>query len=117
MNESVRARRSVRPRLLVSILLVGTALAWSTAVVAASSSVQLGVRTTAKLGTYLTGPNGHALYTLSSEPKNGVLCTAGCLAAWPPLTLSAGGTVKAPAGVLVRLSPSGADLTFGTFIR
>src|SRR5712691_924726 len=108
MDETMRARRSPRPRLLVSLLLVWTALAWSTLAVAAASSVQLGVRTSATLGKYLTGPNGHALYTLSSEPPNGVTCTGGCLGFWPPLTVSSGGTVKAPAGV------SG---SFGTFKR
>src|SRR5260221_12953384 len=118
MNDSVRARPILLRHVLVFIMLVGASLAWSTVgVVAAAATIQLGVGTSATLGTYLTGPNGHTLYTLSSEPKNGVLCSGGCLGFWPPLTVSAGSTVKAPAGVLVRLSPSGVDETFGTFKR
>ena len=84
------------------------ALAWGAVGIAAASGVTLGVGTSATLGKYLTGPNGHTLYTLSSEPTNGVLCVGGCLGFWPPLVVAAGGTVSAPAGV------SG---TLGTFVR
>lgn len=109
MNYLVRARRPALSRSFVSILLGGAVLAWvSVGVVAAASNVTLGVGTSPTLGKYLTGPTGHTLYTLSSEPSNGVLCTAACLGFWPPLTVSAGGTVSAPAGV---------GGTFGTFKR
>ncbi|MFI5042022.1 MAG: hypothetical protein ACHQNA_09280, partial [Acidimicrobiales bacterium] len=48
---------------------------------------------------YLTGPSGLTLYTLSSDPTNGSICTGGCLTFWPPLVIAAGGTVSAPSGV------------------
>ena len=118
MAESVWAHRRATRLVIGSFLLLGASFALSAAgVTAASSTIQLGVGRSATLGTYLTGPTGHTLYTLSSEPKNGVLCIGGCLAAWPPLTSDPGGTVGAPAGVLVRLSPAGVDQTFGTFKR
>jgi predicted lipoprotein with Yx(FWY)xxD motif len=106
--QSARRARSLG-RLLASLLLAAAALAGTALVVtAAPMSVQLGTRTSGTLGTYLTGPSGHALYTLSSEPKNGVLCVGGCLGLWPPLTVAAGGSVHAPTGVAG---------TFGTFVR
>jgi predicted lipoprotein with Yx(FWY)xxD motif len=118
MAESVWAHRRATRRLIGSILLLGASFVASVAAVtAAPSNIQLGVGRSATLGTYLIGPTGHTLYTLSSEPKDSVLCIGGCLAAWPPLTSDPGGTVRAPAGVLVRLSPAGVDQTFGTFKR
>ena len=75
---------------------------------AAPVSLQLGAGSTPALGPILTGPGGMTLYTLSSDPVNGSLCTGGCLTNWPPLLVAAGGTVS---------GPSGTSLTFGTFIR
>jgi predicted lipoprotein with Yx(FWY)xxD motif len=75
---------------------------------AVSTSVQVGTTSTAALGTVLTGPNGMTLYTLSSDPNNGSVCTAKCLGFWPPLLVTSGGTVT---------GPSGTSLTFATFTR
>lgn len=72
------------------------------------SSVQVGVSTSPTLGQYLTGQAGMTLYTLSSDPANGSICTGGCLTFWPPLAIMAGGTVTAA---------SGATGTFAMFSR
>ena len=72
------------------------------------AAVTLGTATSPALGRILTDPSGMTLYTLSSDPKTGSLCTGGCLVNWPPLLVVAGGTVS---------GPSGSSLTFGTFIR
>ncbi len=73
----------------------------------APMTIQVGTRST-PLGVVLVGPNGHTLYTLSSDPNDGSVCTGGCLTFWPPLLVGAGGTVMGPPGV---------TLTFGTFTR
>ncbi len=80
----------------------------STAPVAAPSSLQLGVGTNATLGSFLTGPNGMTLYTLSSDPNGGSICTGQCLVFWPPLLVATGGSVA---------GPSAATGTFSTFTR
>jgi len=121
MTERVPMRRLARPGALASILgLLAAAVliaapaaaapsygSGGSGTVAAPSSIQVGTMSTA-LGVVLTGPNGLTLYTLSSDPNNGSVCTAGCLTAWPPLLVAAGGTVS---------GPSGSSLTFGTFTR
>ncbi len=61
----------------------------------------------ASVGTVLAGPNGLTLYTLSSDPNGGSICTGQCLTFWPPLVVAPGGTVS---------GPSGAG-TFATFAR
>jgi len=71
------------------------------------ATIQIGTASTS-LGKVLTGPNGLTLYTLSSDPNNGSVCTGTCLAAWPPLLVGAGGIVTGPTGV---------SQTFGTFTR
>jgi hypothetical protein len=48
------------------------------------------------------------LYTLSSDPNNGSVCTGGCLTNWPPLLIAPGGSTSGPAG---------ATGTFGSFVR
>ena len=55
-------------------------------------------------GAVLFGPDDHALYTLRSDSANKSTCSGGCLAAWPPLLVPAGGTVKGGAGVTGKLS-------------
>ncbi len=119
MNGQVHARRLVAS-VLASMLALGGAS--SLALVPATSaityppppvmpppsaSVQVGSMSTA-LGAVLTGPSGNTLYTLSSDPNNGSVCTGACLGFWPPLLVPSGGTVSGPAGT---------SLTFGTFTR
>jgi predicted lipoprotein with Yx(FWY)xxD motif len=74
---------------------------------AAPASVQVATATTT-LGTVLVGPSGMTLYTLSSDPSGGSVCTGQCLTFWPPLLVAAGGAVTTAPGV------SG---TFATFVR
>jgi predicted lipoprotein with Yx(FWY)xxD motif len=74
----------------------------------AASSVQLGSQSSSALGTFLTGTNGMTLYTLSSDPNDGTVCTGTCLTFWPPLLVAAGGSATGPAG---------STGTFGSFVR
>ncbi len=126
MNDTNRARRLLLPGLLAWVLAVGGALVPAAASSVAAitypmptpvatvpsvsppASVALGVTTSSAFGPILTGPSGWTLYTLSSDPRNGSVCTGGCLTNWPPLLVAAGGTVS---------GPSGSSLTFGTFTR
>ena len=52
-----------------------------------------------QLGTVLVTNKGYALYTFPPDAARHVTCTGGCASAWPPLTLHAGQTVTAGAGV------------------
>lgn len=65
----------------------------------APMSIQVGTRTSATLGTFLVGPTGLTLYTLSSDPANGSTCIGQCATFWPPLVVAPGGTVSAGSGV------------------
>ncbi|HVA87020.1 MAG TPA: hypothetical protein VNF73_11995, partial [Candidatus Saccharimonadales bacterium] len=88
-------------RLVAAAVLVVATVAWSAAVVLAASapsSVTIGSASTG-LGQVLAGPNGHTLYTLSSDPNNASTCTGACTGPWPPLLVASGGTVTAAAGV------------------
>lgn len=64
-----------------------------------ASGVVLSMATTS-LGPVLTGPNGLTLYTHKGDTATSSTCTGGCAAAWPPLTVAAGGRPTAAAGVL-----------------
>ncbi len=75
---------------------------------AAPSSVQLGTATSATFGQYLTAPDGHALYTLSSDTATGSTCTGHCLTVWPPLLIAPGGSIA---------GPTGASGAFSTVVR
>jgi predicted lipoprotein with Yx(FWY)xxD motif len=73
----------------------------------APMQVTLNVRTTSSLGTFLVGPTGLTLYSLSSDPTNGSVCTGQCLSFWPPLEVATGGSA----------SVAGASVTLGSFVR
>jgi predicted lipoprotein with Yx(FWY)xxD motif len=64
-----------------------------------SSGVTVGTATSAKLGVYLTGTGGMTLYILTKDSPNQATCTGSCATTWPPLTVSAGGSAQAGAGV------------------
>jgi len=119
MKKRVPMPRLVRPAALASALLVMAALAAvpvlavtygspPAVTAAAPASLQLGAGSSASLGSFLIGPNGLTLYTLSSETSTGSVCTGGCLANWPALIVAPGGSVSGPAG---------ATGTFSTFTR
>ncbi|MGC8634418.1 MAG: COG4315 family predicted lipoprotein [Candidatus Limnocylindrales bacterium] len=117
MRPREHAVRLVLPGLLVSIPLllaawsVGPVLAVSYATPTASSvpsSLQLKAGSSATLGSFLVGPTGMTLYTLSSETATGSVCTGACLANWPPLRIAPGGSISGPAG---------ASGTFSTITR
>jgi len=119
MKQRVPMPRLVRPAALASALLVMAALAAvpvlavtygspPAVTAAAPASLQLGAGSSASLGSFLIGPNGLTLYTLSSETSTGSVCTGGCLANWPALIVAPGGSVSGPAG---------ATGTFSTFTR
>ncbi|MDX6668830.1 MAG: hypothetical protein QOK04_2210 [Solirubrobacteraceae bacterium] len=63
---------------------------------------------TASVGTFLTGPNGHTLYTKSGDSATTSTCTGACATSWPPLTITAGQQVVGASGVMG---------TFGTLTR
>jgi predicted lipoprotein with Yx(FWY)xxD motif len=63
---------------------------------------------TASVGTFLTGPNGHTLYTKSGDTATSSSCTGTCATNWPPLTMTAGQQVVGGTGVMG---------TFGTLAR
>ena len=52
-----------------------------------------------QLGTVLVTNKGFALYTFPPDAARHVTCTGDCASAWPPLTLHAGQTAAAGAGV------------------
>ncbi len=128
MHDRERTRRLVLPGLLASSLLIMAALvaapalaityataspdpsasASPTATPTPPASLVLASGSGASTGSFLVGPNGMTLYTLSSETSTGSVCTGGCLAAWPPLLVAAGGSVT---------GPSGATGTFSTITR
>ena len=69
---------------------------------AASSPASTGVvvsMATTSIGTVLTGPNGRTLYTHAGDSATSSTCTGGCATAWPPLSVPAGTTATAGAGV------------------
>lgn len=60
------------------------------------------------VGTVLVDGSGHALYTPEQEANGKILCTKGCTAVWPPLTLPSGASLP---------SVSGLSGTLGTVAR
>ncbi len=63
-----------------------------------AGGVVVSVATTG-LGPVLAGPNGLTLYTRKGDTATSSTCTGGCAAAWPPLTVAAGGKATAGPGV------------------
>ena len=119
MKPHVPMSRLARPAALASALFVMAALAAvpvlavsygapAAVPAAAPASLKLGAGSSASLGSFLVGPNGLTLYTLSSETSTGTVCTGGCLANWPALVVAPGGSVSGPAG---------ATGTFSSFTR
>jgi predicted lipoprotein with Yx(FWY)xxD motif len=47
-----------------------------------------------QLGEVLTTANKQAIYVWNSEPKGKIRCTGACAAAWPPVIVKKGVTVK-----------------------
>jgi predicted lipoprotein with Yx(FWY)xxD motif len=58
--------------------------------------------TQASAGTVLTGPSGKTVYILVDSSGKPVACTSGCLAVWPPVTIT--GMPQAGSGVTASLS-------------
>jgi predicted lipoprotein with Yx(FWY)xxD motif len=71
-----------------------------------AAAVTVGTATSASLGTFLTGPNGMALYTHAGDSATSSTCSGSCATAWPPLAASgqpmAGTGVTGQLGTLTR---------------
>lgn len=103
----ILSRRQTAALASVLGLLVAMVMAVGAVAAKAPASVAIGTASTS-LGDVLAGPSGLTLYTLSSDPAGGSVCTGKCLTFWPPLLVQAGGKVTGPAG---------AAGTFSTFVR
>ena len=73
-----------------------------------SGGLTVATGTSATLGVYLTGTGGMTLYILTKDSPNQATCTGGCATTWPALTVAAGGSAQAGAGVTG---------TFATLVR
>ena len=71
---------------------------------AGSTAYTVTVVQDAKLGAYLTGEGGKALYLLPKDAPSTTNCTAGCATAWPPFELDPGETVTPGDGVTGKLA-------------
>jgi predicted lipoprotein with Yx(FWY)xxD motif len=77
---------------------------------AAGGAVTLAIATDAKLGDYVTGADGMALYVfLPDEGKDTSQCTGDCAGNWPPLTVAKAADVTAGAGVTGQLGTVARD--------
>lgn len=54
---------------------------------------------TTTLGAVLVGPNGLTLYTHAGDSSTVSTCSGGCATAWPPLTVTSGGSATGGTGV------------------
>jgi predicted lipoprotein with Yx(FWY)xxD motif len=83
-----------------------SAAASSAAAASAATPVMVGMSSSASFGTYLTGPNGMALYTHAGDSATSSTCSGGCATAWPPLATTgqptAGTGVTGQLGTLTR---------------
>lgn len=81
-----------------------------------AAGVTVGTGSSATLGTYLTGPNGMALYTHAGDSATSSTCTGGCATAWPPLATTgqptAGSEVTGQLGTLTRADGT-TQVTYG----
>lgn len=79
----------------ISLALLALALAPTFALAASlAPATDVMLQTTqTPLGQVLAGPNGHTLYTLSSDGLNSSTCSGQCATVWPPLLVDAGGQV------------------------
>jgi predicted lipoprotein with Yx(FWY)xxD motif len=96
-------------------LLVGAALVLSacgsskssspttTASSSGGTSSTVSARNVSGTGTVLVDAKGDALYSPAEEASGKILCTGGCTAVWVPLTVAAGTTPSAGAGVSGKL--------------
>lgn len=75
---------------------------------AAGEAAEVNVATAAGIGSFLTGKDGRTLYVFKQDAPDTSNCTGGCASAWPPLTVGAGQSAKAGAGI---------GGTFGTIAR
>jgi predicted lipoprotein with Yx(FWY)xxD motif len=64
----------------------------------------LEVATDAKLGKFLTGEDGKALYTFKPDSTDKSTCNGGCATVWPPLLVTAADTVKGGTGVTGKIN-------------
>jgi predicted lipoprotein with Yx(FWY)xxD motif len=81
-----------------------------------AAGVIVGTASSASFGTYLTGPNGMALYTHAGDSATSSTCTGGCASAWPPLATTgqptAGSGVTGQLGTLTRADGT-VQVTYG----
>lgn len=66
----------------------------------AAPDLTLATGSSDELGTFLTGADGRTIYFFAVDTTPGAsACEGDCLAAWPPVTVPAGGSVAAGEGV------------------
>ena len=113
------------PRLIAALVTAVLILAGCTSTTASpapssgaagAAGVTVGTASSATLGTYLTGPNGMALYTHAGDSATSSTCTGGCASAWPPLSTTgqpaAGSGVTGQLGTLTRADGT-VQVTYG----
>jgi len=78
---------------------VATVVALATATAAFGAAATVDLSTSSNFGTVLADAQGFALYTLPSDHNGMSTCTGACVPVWPALTVPAGTTPTAGAGV------------------
>ncbi len=76
-----------------------TAAGGSTATSTGSSAAVVGSAPKGTVGTVLVAADGHTLYRLTTDTATTTTCTGSCAQIWPPLTVPAGTTPRAAAGL------------------
>jgi predicted lipoprotein with Yx(FWY)xxD motif len=87
----------MRTRLVVALLLAVLALGSMVVQSAVAQSAVVQIVNHPQYGMILTGANGMTLYLFTRDEPGVSNCTAGCLAAWPPLLVE--GDIVAPEGL------------------